>query len=379
MPSIFPPEIIQYSAEIYYSKLRTKSQIIYSSVLLFVVLSILAMPFIKVDITTQSRGLIRTPMENILLQSSIYGEVIEYRIRENKPVSTGDTLIVFNTAQLDEQILLESAKKEQNDLFIEDINRLLKNKKPQTAKYVAEYNRYKSKLNEQQIQIDFLKKDYETTTLLFEKQIISEFDYLTLKNNLEKAKSLLSISKEEFYALWQNEQTRLEIENQTLISNIRQFEKNKRNYVITASLSGTLVQTAGFQAGNFIAPNQAIAYISASDSLLAECYIAPSDIGYIHVGQPVVFQLDAFDYQEWGLVEGQVTEILKDIVTLSNQPVFRVRCKLNTPCLQLKNGYQGCIQKGMTLTGRFHLTRRSLWQLMFDKIDDWMNPKIVKP
>jgi HlyD family secretion protein len=59
--------------------------------------------------------------------------------------------------------------------------------------------------------------------------------------------------------------------------------------------------------------------------------------------------------------------------------MFRVRCQLNTPCLQLKNGYQGCIQKGMSLTGRFQLTRRSLWQLMFDKIDDWMNPKIIKP
>jgi HlyD family secretion protein len=378
MPPIFPPEIIQYSAENYYSKLRTKSQIIYSSVLLFVAAAIVALPFIEVDITTQSRGLIRTPMENILLQSSVYGEVIEYRIYENRPVAAGDTLISFNTAQLDEQILLESAKKRQNDLFMDDISQLLQNKKPQTAKYMAEYNRYKSKLKEQQIQVDFLKKDYETTLRLYEKQIVSEFDYLTLKNNLERAKSLLTNVKEEFYTLWQNEQTRLEIENQTLISNIRQIEKNKRNYVIIAPLSGTMVQVAGFQVGNFIAPNQAIAYISASDSLLAECYISPSDIGYISEEQPVVFQFDAFDYREWGLIEGQVTEILKDVVTLSNQPVFRVRCKLNTPCLQLKNGYQGCIQKGMTLTGRFHRTRRSLWQLMFDKIDNWMNPKIVK-
>jgi HlyD family secretion protein len=343
-----------------------------------VILAIIALPFVTVDIITQCRGVIRTPMENILLQTSVYGEVMEYRMHENQPVLAGDTLIVFNTAQLDEQILLESEKKEQNDCFMEDIDRLLKNMQPQTAKYMAEYNRYTSKLKEQQIQIDFLKKDYKITTRLYEKQVVSEFEYLTLKNNLEKAKSLLTNSKEEFYTSWQNEQTQLEIENRTLISNVRQIEKNKRNYVIIAPLPGTLVQVAGFQAGNFIAPNQEIAYISASDSLLAECYIAPSDIGYIREGQAVVFQFDAFDYQEWGLIEGQVMEILKDIVTLSNQPVFRVRCKLNTSCLQLKNGYQGCIQKGMTLTGRFHLTRRSLWQLLFDRIDNWMNPKIVK-
>jgi HlyD family secretion protein len=378
MPQIFPPEIIQYSAENYYSKLRTRSQVIYLSVLLFVALFIVALPFIKVDISTQSRGVIRTSMENTLLQSPVYGEVIEYRIHENKAVSAGDTLIIFNTAQLEEQIRLESEKKDQNDLFIADLGRLIANTKPQTAKYIAEYNRYKSKWKEQQIQIDFLTKDYEATTRLYEKQIIAEFDYLTLKNNLEKAKSLLINLKEEFFASWQSERTRLEIENQTLVSTVRQIEKNKRSYVIIAPLSGALVQVSGFQAGNFIAPNQAIAYISASDSLLAECYIAPSDIGYISEQQPVVFQFDAFDYREWGLIEGQVTEILKDIVTQSNQPVFRVRCKLNTSCLELKNGYQGCVQKGMTVTGRFHLARRSLWQLMFDKIDNWMNPKIVK-
>lgn len=347
--------------------------------MLSIAVALASLPFIKVDISTQSRGVIRTPMENTILQSSVQGEVTAYRLHENASVVEGDTLIIFNTERLEEQLSLEAEKKTQNDLFINDIARLLKgNEKPQTSKYMAEYSRYRSKLNDQKIQIDFLRKDYETVQKLYRKNAASEFDYLTLKNNLEKAESLLDNLKEEFYTAWQSEQTNLKIENQTLLSNVRQLAKEKRNYVITAPVSGTLVQVAGFQSGNFIAPNQAIAYISASDSLLAECYISPSDIGFIHDGQDVVFQFDAFDYREWGLIEGQVTEVLKDIVTVSDRPVFRVRCKLNTHCLQLKNGYQGCIQKGMTLTGRFQLTRRSVWQLLFDKVDDWMNPKIIK-
>jgi HlyD family secretion protein len=379
MPRIFPPEIIEYSAENYYSQLRTKSKIIYSSVLFSIAFAMASLPFIKVDISAQSRGVIRTPMENTVLQSSVYGEVTAYRLHENKNVVEGDTLIVFNTERLEEQIRLNLEKKEQNDQFMDDIARLLRGiGKPQGSKYMAEYSRYRSKINDQKIQIDFLKKDYETTKLLYKKTIVSEFDYLTLKNNLDKAESLLVNLKEEFHTTWQSEQTNLEIENQTLLSNIRQLEKEKRNYVITAPVSGTLVQVSGFQAGNFIGPNQAIAYISASDSLLAECYISPSDIGFIHQGQEVVFQFDAFDYREWGLIEGKVMDVLKDIITVSDRPMFRVRCRLNTQCMQLKNGYQGCIQKGMTLTGRFQLTRRSLLQLMFDKVDDWMNPKIIK-
>jgi hypothetical protein len=31
----------------------------------------------------------------------------------------------------------------------------------------------------------------------------------------------------------------------------------------------------------------------------------------------------------------------------------------------------------MTLTTRYIITRRSLFDLLFDKIDDWLNPKQI--
>ena len=45
--------------------------------------------------------------------------------------------------------------------------------------------------------------------------------------------------------------------------------------------------------------------------------------------------------------------------------------------MQLKNGYNSTIRKGMTLTARFTITNRTLWQLLYDKIDAWLNPKII--
>jgi len=123
-------------------------------------------------------------------------------------------------------------------------------------------------------------------------------------------------------------------------------------------------------------PGQPIASISNDSNLLVECYVSPSDIGYIKENQQAAFQLDAFNYNQWGLAHGIVREISRDVITMNNQPVFRVRCSLDTKYLQLKNGYKGDLKKGMTLTGRFYLTDRSLWQLLFDKVDNWMNPKL---
>ena len=55
---------------------------------------------------------------------------------------------------------------------------------------------------------------------------------------------------------------------------------------------------------------------------------------------------------------------------------FVVRCQLDQHYLSLKNGYQAQVGKGNTYTARFYLTDRTLWQLLFDRVDDWFNPNL---
>ena len=94
--------------------------------------------------------------------------------------------------------------------------------------------------------------------------------------------------------------------------------------------------------------------------------------------QKVTFQIDAFNYNQWGLLEGKVIDIDKNITIQENQAFFKVRCSLKTKTMQLKSGYKTQVSKGMTLTTRYIITRRSLFELLFDKVDDWLNPKQIK-
>lgn len=111
--------------------------------------------------------------------------------------------------------------------------------------------------------------------------------------------------------------------------------------------------------------------------MIVECYVTPQDIGFFREDMHVNFQLDAFNYNQWGMASGKVYEISGDIINVNNQAVFKVRCSLETTHLKLKNGYKGELTKGMSLTGRFILTQRTISQLIFDKVDDWLNPKLV--
>jgi HlyD family secretion protein len=375
---IFPPEIIHDTTESLFIKRTVRSNLIYLVVIFVVAATIASLPFIHVQVSTQTRGIIRTSNENNQLQTAVYGEVTEIRIIENAGVKRGDTLLVLNSENIQAQIEKSLTQIREDSLFIEDIRLLLGGNagKLQTPKYLTERNYYRAALNEQKTSTDYLGKEHETNQTLFNRGVIAKSEYLQSKNSYEAAASRMKNLKEQFLNRWQSEQTAYAQEIVALSANIRQLEDEKTKYVLKAPTSGTIIQFTGVQTGSFLTPGQAIAFISNNSNLLAECYISPADIGYIEENQEVAFQLDAFNYNQWGLAHGSVTEISKDIIFMNEQPVFRVRCSLDTKYLQLKNGYKGYLKKGMTLTGRFYLTDRTLWQLLFDKIDNWVNPKL---
>lgn len=100
----------------------------------------------------------------------------------------------------------------------------------------------------------------------------------------------------------------------------------------------------------------------------------------VKTGQPVIFQIDAFDYNYFGMAQGVVSYIANDYIAQQQgqAPVFKVRCRLNTTKMALRNGYQNTLKKGLTFQARFVIGERTLWQLLWDKLDDWLNPNAPK-
>ncbi len=377
MKKIFPVEIAEHTTESYFIKRNITSKIIYTAIILVLLTLIVLLPFIKVDLSAQSRGIVRSVYENNTLQSVVSAQIQKLNLYENLPVKEGDTLIWLNTEGIDEQINRLYAKQEENSLFISDIDRLLHGKSASSAKYKSEYSHFSSKLNEQKIVVSRSENEYTISRKLYEKGVEPRFEYDQNEKQYQIAKSQLAILRKNFMNTWESERTGLEIENRDLESQIKRLEKDKSQYFILAPICGNIVQYAGVKEGNYITAGQTLAQIASSDNLLVECYISPTDIGYIRKGQEVNIQMDAFDYRQWGLLRGKVTEIVSDILSIDNQPFFKVKCSINRNYLELKNGYRGFLIKGMTLTGRFTLTERSLAQLLFDRVDNWMNPKIM--
>src|SRR5699024_6874151 len=102
----------------------------------------------------------------------------------------------------------------------------------------------------------------------------------------------------------------------------------------------------------------------------------PSDIGLLRPQNKVNYLIDAFNYNQWGVVEGEIVEIGNDVEVKNNTPYFMVKCSLKKNYLLLENKFKGNLKKGMTLTARFQVAERTVFQLFYDKVDDWVNPSL---
>lgn len=378
MKQLFPPEIIKNSAENYFVKQRTTSGAVYLILILILIIFILLLPIIMVDITSQSNGVIRSRYDDNFLQSAVYGEVIRANISENLAVKQGDTLIVISTQKTDEQINYYQLQVSEETIHLNDLTILLENGHAQLAStlFRQESAGFRGKLEEQKVKIVQVDKEFTLAATLYEKKVIPKMEYEEKKNNHEYELSRYNNICEQQKLTWQTRFAELMSKIEGLKSNIAQLQREKKQYIITAPISGTITAYTGVKQGNFLVPNQQIARISPDNELLVECYISPTNIGLIRPNMNVSFQFHSYNYNQWGTGSGKVIELSGNVININDQPYFKVRCSLDQSYLSLKNGYKGYLKKGMTLTGRFMITKRSLFQLLYDKTDNWLNPKI---
>lgn len=376
---IFPKEIIRFTMESHYSRFSKQSKAIYLLLIAMVITVIISLPFLKIDITIQSRGMIRSQSEPTLIQTPITGQVQKICLRENMKVSIGDTLIWLSPDKITEQLNILTEKISLYSSYISDLVILSagKGKSLQSDLLKSSYAEYSQKLKEYELQIETTNKDFQRTKTLFQKEVIavSEFEKKELElNQLIKEREYYISQKK---SGWNQQLFQYKSELQALTDNRDQLQFEKRFYVVTARNNGYISNYNGIQAGSFIFPNQTIGTIAPSDSLIVECYVSPNDIGYLQIGKQATFQVDAYNYNQWGLADGEIIDISNQLYQEDKSVYFKVKCKLNQNSLFLISGYQGKLKNGLTLTSRFQINRRSLYDLLFDNADDWLNPKII--
>jgi multidrug resistance efflux pump len=381
---IIPFARSNYSLENYLTRINSRSKAIYWIIIAIVISGITVLPFIYVDVSVQARGFFQSVIDKQSVYAPFQGKLIYTSIEDGKKVRKGDTLFIIDSEALKAQHEALKKQLEENDSAITDLNLLVKalngsfslqKRNLRTSKYSADYDNFRKQHGIQSQKVQKTKLSHDRNETLYNQKLIPDADYenslFTLIAEEENLNQLLLSQK----AIWQSDLTQRKNEVFKQEAALRQYQEELNNRIVISPIDGEVLENLDVQTGVIVVPNQKMAEISPNGELVATCFVRPADIGLINETQKVRIQVDAFNYNEWGMLDARIMDISDDmIVENGSAAYFRIKCKPDKTFLSLKNGHKAYIKKGMSLTSRIVIIRRSLFNLLFDKTSKWFNP-----
>ncbi|WP_097133379.1 HlyD family secretion protein [Pedobacter xixiisoli] len=375
---------LQSSAIVFLYQTRVFSQVIYTTTLLAIVTLFASLPFIYTTVSVKSSGLMQSNVEKIELYAPVSGKITQIRLKDNQKASKGTLLLSIDQTSPQQQGDILGKRKQELTAWLADAQKATQYLAYRTADcplatnlYLASWQQFKEQQSTAFNAHQQALKIFERYQTLYQKKVVTLSEYEQYKFDVDQRASELQLVAKRYQTQWQTEAKQYQQELSELNKQQVQLKEQQALYQLSSPITGFIQNPTGLQVGSFVHANQKLCEISPDSSLVAFCYVKPTDIGLIKSGQMVRFQIDAFNYNQWGMLTGKVIDISEDIIQQNQTMYFKVKCKLDKNYLQLKNGYKGNVKKGMTLTANFTVAKRSLFQLLYDKVDDWVNPSII--
>jgi HlyD family secretion protein len=370
----------EHTVENLYAKNKSPFLSIYSISLPLIAILLIIICLSSIDISIQCRGIIRSSGENTPITSLQSGRIIYQKMTPNLAVEKNDTLLILDSKEKNiEKKRLEDELKLKKSI-LSDLTQVvqLKNSDLVNVSIQEDYYRYITHFNELELKSEQAQLKLNRDQFLFKENAIPLIEYERSKFENEIAKEVSKGFKKDNLTRWQFDIKEISKDIINISNEMNKITLEKNNYIIKAPITGHIVNSIGLTENSNLLNGQVLAQISPNENLIVECIISPKNIGYINKSQLVKFNLDTFNHNQWGSLSGYVMEIDKNPRIINNEMAFVVRCAYSQQDLMLQNGVKGKIIKGMTLTGNFFLVKRKIIDLLFDRVDDWINPNKLK-
>ncbi len=209
------------------------------------------------------------------------------------------------------------------------------------------YDARQKQLQEILKNIELAQKELEMTQPLIKEGAASEVEVLHLQRQIIELDNQVN----DFYAKAYSELETSKADLSTLKASLIALQDRLDRTTIRAPIKGLVKQIKlGTQEGVVLPGSEIMSIVPLEDNLLIEAQVKPSDIGFIHKGQPATVKITAYDYSIYGGVNGTVEQISADTITNEKgESYYLVRIKTEKNFLGPKNNPLYIIP-GMTAT-----------------------------
>ena len=383
----------------------------------------------EVDEVGAAKGRLEPKGKTVRLDAPIGGKVAAVKVKEGQQVHIGEPLIELDTDFVRTELMQANARLEgqisrqtQLQLAQRQIQLSLNAQRLQFQAQLAEQSSERDR-TQQRIQLygnsetltrNLLAKDntratkfreYTTQGILpriqaedAERAIVetqqrleqNQSDLSSAKLELEKQSSTAEkIRQDGELALIatrrQVEESQAEVlqakaEISALRSQIKTLELKLQQSLLKIPISGTIFELPIQNPGAVVQPGQMIASIAPQGvPLILRAQITSRDSGFLKVGLPVKVKLDAYPYQDYGILPGKIRWISPDSKPLTSSPsaenpsrenpstesVFMVEVELEKPYVQMGDR-KIALTPGQTANAEVIIRRRHVGDYMLD-------------
>lgn len=139
-----------------------------------------------------------------------------------------------------------------------------------------------------------------------------------------------------------------------------------RSYVLRAPISGRVTALVAKMGQHAEPQTSALTIVPEDAELVAELHVPNSAIGFVKKGQEVKLAIDAFPYQRFGTVTGEIVTVATTSIQARNtgESVYPVRVKLATNQVDAFRRKEALVS-GMTCSAKIITDRQSLLEWLF--------------
>ena len=251
---------------------------------------------------------------------------------------------------------------------------------------VLEINNLQEQIQLQNALISSATRDLEKAQVVAKRGFISERDIRSRDENLTSKRQMLSqlqttlSNKRAEIAELDHHISELRAQEATQLSNVAVARSQLAERVATNSTEGVIsvrapvdgrVSLLAIRAGRRTTTDEPIlAIVPAGSRLVAEVNIPSSAIAFVRPGQKVSLAIDAFPFNRFGTVSGQVmtvTQSASQIRKVNGETnfVYPTKIRLDRSFI-LAYGREQLMIPGMTLQARIKTGRRSVFEWLMD-------------
>ncbi|HVL58895.1 MAG TPA: HlyD family efflux transporter periplasmic adaptor subunit [Burkholderiaceae bacterium] len=228
--------------------------------------------------------------------------------------------------------------------------------------------------------IELLDREIQITDPLVARGLVSEVELLRLKRQRNDLALQMSDRLNKFQADAASELIKVESELAQTRETVLARQDVYRRTEIRAPMKGTVKSIRVSTIGGVVQPGQEIMQIvPAEDTLVVEAFVKPSDVAFLHPGQPVVVKISAYDYAIYGGLDGVVEFISPDTLRDErrdkipgadpNEAYYRVLVRTATNELTAPGGQPLPIIPGMTANVEMLSGKKTVLQYLLKPVN----------